>query len=226
MRRTKLPSVSSTIFQADAFILPFLCLLASFPLFCSPSHHVHTCTQMSLRSWELRFNFCNLSWSRFTSGTCWAPYWAQGWCVNQETASVIAPYPHLSLGATSFPIRKRCLSCRCRAGRDACTVSLNGGVTSGIFVNLEYWSSLVHWMWKHGGKKLRSCLLRIRSELWRRGASVMVQQGKALITKPDNLSFLPRTHPHGGRRESTPEKLVFCSHGHCGRCLHTCVMHR
>lgn len=152
MRRTKLPSVSSTIFQADAFILPFLCLLASFPLFCSPSHHVHTCTQMSLRSWELRFNFCNWSWSRFTSGTSWAPYWAQGWCVNQETPSVIAPYPHLSLGATSFPIRKRCLSCRCRAGRDACTMSLNGWVTSGIFVNLEYWSSLVHWMRKHGGK--------------------------------------------------------------------------
>lgn len=43
----------------------------------------------------------------------------------------------------------------------------------------------------------------------------MAQQVKAiLITKPDNLNFLPRPHPHGGRKESTPGKLVFtCAWG-------------
>lgn len=34
-------------------------------------------------------------------------------------------------------------------------------------------------------------------------ASEMSQQVRALATEPDNLSSIPRTHPHGERREPT-----------------------
>lgn len=51
------------------------------------------------------------------------------------------------------------------------------------------------------------------------GARVVAQLAKGIAAKPEDLSFISRTHMVD--REANPRKL--CSNGHMTTCLHTCA---
>lgn len=221
MWRAKRPSVSSTIFRQILLFFYFLYPLASFSLFFSPFYHIHMYTQIP---WRSESSDSNLVTEVGLDLSVVLPWHLIGprvdISVRRHQMQSIAPYHHLSLWATSFLVRKWYISCRCVTRRDL----YNESEWVADFWDLcELVMLIISWALNAKNKtkpwreRLCSCLLRIPSELWRR----RTQQVKALlITKPDNLSFLPRTHPHGGRKESNPGKLVFTCAWGAGVCMH------